>query len=250
MPNEEREKEILTILEKKYMISVKELADLLFVSEPTIRRDLSGMEKKQLILRTHGKVIANKISANTNMALSAREQHMYNIKSNLAEKAASLVNDGDVIMLDASSTASHLIKYLEKFKDIVVITCGIKTSYMLAQTGIKFICTGGEAINKSFSLIGQTAISALQSYNADICFVSCHGLSETGFATDTSVPENDIRYMLMKQSKRKVLLIDSTKINKGYWHNLCDISEFDDVICDTSFPNPIMQKIKNLILSP
>ena len=110
MPNEEREKEILTILEKKYMISVKELADLLFVSEPTIRRDLSGMEKKQLILRTHGKVIANKISANTNMALSAREQHMYNIKSNLAEKAASLVNDGDVIMLDASSTASHLIQ--------------------------------------------------------------------------------------------------------------------------------------------
>ena len=62
MPNEEREKEILTILEKKYMISVKELADLLFVSEPTIRRDLSGMEKRQLILRTHGRVIANKIS--------------------------------------------------------------------------------------------------------------------------------------------------------------------------------------------
>ena len=80
--------------------------------------------------------------------------------------------------------------------------------------------------------------------------IHSHGLSETGFATDTSVPENDIRYMLMKQSKRKVLLIDSTKINKGYWHNLCDISEFDDVICDTPFPNPVMQKIKNLILSP
>ena len=249
MPNFEREKEILKILEKKYTVSVKELADTLYASEPTIRRDLIRLENKKLVIRTHGKVIANTISADTNVALSQREQHMYNIKNALAEKASTLIQDGFVIMLDASTTAAHLIKFLEKFKDIIVITCGIKTSYMLSQTNIKFICTGGESINKSYSLIGQSAINTLQSYNADICYVSCHGISDTGFATDTSVPENEVRYTLMKQSKKKVLMVDNSKINNSFWHNLCDISEFDTVICNEKLPDSIMCKVKNFILA-
>ena len=50
----------------------------------------------------------------------------------------------------------------------------------------------------------------------------------------------------MKQSKRRVLLLDSTKINKNCWHNLCDISEFDDVFCDKPLPENIVKKVKNL----
>ena len=248
MPNSDREKEILKILDKKYNVSVKELAETLFASEPTIRRDLIKLEEKQLVIRTHGRVIANKISADTNISLSAREQHMYNIKSTLAEAGSALVCDGFVIMLDASTTASHLVKYLEKFKDIIVITCGIKTAYMLGQTNIKFICTGGEAINKSYSLIGPSALHTLQSYNADICFVSCHGLSKEGYVTDTSVPENEVRYKIMQQSKRKVLILDNTKIDNGFWHNLCDISEFDDVTCNSPLPDQVRCKVKNFIV--
>ena len=170
------------------------------------------------------------------MALSAREHHMFNIKSALAKQASTLVQDGYVIMLDASTTASHLVKELERFKDIIVITCGIKTAYMLSQTNFKHICTGGECINKSYSLIGQSAISTVRQYNADICFVSCHGLSPSGMATDTSVSENEVRYALMKQSRIKVLMMDNSKIDNGFWHNLCDISEFDCVICNTPLP--------------
>ncbi len=248
MAYSDREKEILKILEKKYSVSIKELAEALFASEPTIRRDLTKLEEKKLVIRTHGHVIANKISADTNMALSAREQHMYNIKSTLAEAGSALVSDGSVIMLDASTTASHLVTYLKKFKDIIVITSGIKTAYMLGQTNIKFICTGGEAINNSFSLVGQSAYFTIKQYNADICFVSCHGLSPEGYVTDTSVPENEVRYEIMKQSKRKVLVLDNTKIDNGFWHNLCDISEFDDVICNSPLPPNVSAKVKNFIL--
>lgn len=171
---------------------------------------------------------------------------MYNIKSALAEQASTLIQDGFVVMLDASTTASHLVKYLERFKDIIVITCGIKTAYML---NIKFLCTGGESINKSFSLIGQSAISTIREYNADICFVSCHGLSPSGYATDTSVPENEIRHALMRQSRIKVLMLDNTKIDNGFWHNLCDISEFDAVICNEELPPKIMERVKNFYSS-
>lgn len=248
MFNSEREKEILEILKKKYSVSIKELAATLYASEPTIRRYLTNMEKKQLVIRTHGHVIANGISADTNTALSAREHLMYNIKNALAERACSLIQDGFVIMLDASTTVSHLVKYLEKFKDIIIITCGTKTSYMLSQTNIKFICTGGESINKSYSLIGQSSISTIHKYNADICFVSCHGLSESGFVTDTSVSENEVRYALMQQSRQKVLVLDNTKIDNGFWNNLCDISEFDTVICNENLPQKIMSRVKNFLL--
>ena len=244
----DREKEILKLLENNYSIGVKELAKQLYASEPTIRRDLIKLEKKELIIRAHGKVIINTRSADKNMALSAREHYMAGIKNSIVRAASTLIRDGNVIMLDASSTASYLIKYIENFKDVIVITSGIKTAYMLSQTGIKFICTGGECINESFSFIGQSAINTLKAYNADICFVSCHGLSETGVATDTSVYENDVRYAIMKQSKQRVLLFDDTKINNGFWHNLCDISEFDEVFCNHPLPDNILQKVKHFTL--
>ena len=65
MANNEREKEILNILRKKYSVKVKELADMLYASEATIRRDIIILEKQQLVLRSHGKVIENKLSADS-----------------------------------------------------------------------------------------------------------------------------------------------------------------------------------------
>lgn len=248
MSRSNRENEILKILEKQYVIDVKKLAQTLFVSEPTIRRSLIHMEESGLIIRAHGKVYANRVSAATNIALAVRDEYMYSIKNDLAEKASELINDGEVIMLDASTTAAHLVKYLEHFNDITVITCSVKTAYMLSQTNINFFITGGECINKSFSLVGNSTIEHLRKFNANICFVSCHGLSEEGAATDTSVSENEVRYQIMKQSQKKVLLLDNSKINNGFFHNLCDISEFDTVICNEELPASILKRVKNFIL--
>ena len=96
--------------------------------------------------------------------------------------------------------------------------------------------------------VGQTAIDTVRAFNADVCFVSCHGLCENGLVTDTSVQENDVRRAILEQSKRKVLLIDSGKIGKGCWHNLCYISFFDDVFCDQPLPEPIAKHVKNFHL--
>lgn len=158
------------------------------------------------------------------------------------------VSSGNVIILDASTTVMNTVQFLSDFNDIIVITSGLKTSVLLSQTHLKFYTTGGRAINTSYSFVGQTAMDTLKTFNADLCFVSCHGISEDGYATDTSERENDLRKIMMRQSKRKVLLVDSTKINKKCWHNLCHLSEFDDIFCDKVLPDDIMKTVRRFHL--
>ena len=245
----DREKQILAILDESETVSIKELTQKIYASEATVRRDLRRLEEKGLILRPHGKVTRSNAFAEKNVDLSFRENFQNPIKRILAEKAVlSCVKTGNVVMLDASTTAMNAVPFLSDYPDVIVITSGLKTSVLLAQTNIKFYCTGGRAINTSYSYIGQTAINTLKTFNADVCLVSCHGVSQDGFATDTSERENDVRRTIMAQSKRKVLLIDSSKINKPCWHNLCHISEFDEVFCDKPLPESIAKQVKKFHL--
>ena len=247
MAYNDRENKILNILKETPTITLQSLMQQLYVSEATIRRDLRKLEEKKLIIYSHGKITITVPFAEKTVGLNFRENLQNPIKRKLAEVAISTyVNNGNVIMLDASTTVMNAVPFLEKYNDIVVITSGLKTSFLLSQTNLKVYSTGGRAINTSYSYIGQTAIDTLKHFNADVCFVSCHGLSESGFATDTSERENDVRYTIMQQSKRKVLLLDSTKITKNCWHNLCDISEFDDVFCDKPLPEHIAKRVRNL----
>jgi DeoR family fructose operon transcriptional repressor len=183
------------------------------------------------------------------LEFSFRESVQNPVKKRLAEQAvATCAKDGDVIMLDASSTAMHTVPFLSNYNNVIVITSGIKTALLLSGTHIKFYSTGGRALNVASSYIGQTAIDTLKEFNADVCFVSIRGLSDQGYITDSSERENDVRYAIMQQSKRKVLLIDSSKIGKNFWLNLCHISEFDDVFCDKPLPEYIAKQVRNFHL--
>lgn len=246
----DREQSILNILKDTPEVDVKTLTKLLFASPATVRRDLVKLERKGLIIRAHGKAISASVYADKNTGFLLREGTASLVKKKIAQAAVDeCIKNGDVVILDASSTALQAISQVAQTrKDNIIITSGIKAAALLAQTDIKFYSTGGKAINSSFSFVGQTAINTLKAFNADVCLVSCHGISQNGFATDTSEAENDVRKTIMQQSKRKVLLIDSSKINNGFYHNLCHISEFDDVFCDAPLPAELMNKIKNFHL--
>lgn len=245
----DREQTILKYLQENASISVERLTKLLFASEATVRRDLKKLEEKGLIIRAHGKAISASTYADKSVGFDVRETSANPVKKRIAEAAVfDCVSDGAVIILDASSTVMHTVEFLGKCKDLIVITSGLKTAMLLSKTNIRFYSTGGKAISISSSFVGQTAIDTLKTFNADACFVSCHGLSDDGFATDTSERENDVRRVMMQQAKRKILLVDSSKIGKNCWHNLCHISEFDDVYCNEPLPESIAKNVKNFHL--
>ena len=223
-----RENQYISLLAQKPH-SVKELSEKLFISEPTVRRDIIILQKKELLTCKRGIVTLKINSPDQRIPLFIRHLEQNEEKQVIAKKAIEQIKDGNVIMLDASTTVFHMLPYLIDFKNILVITNGAKTALEAASMGIRTICTGGEMTLESFSYIGPDAESVLKNYNADVAFFSCRGIAE-GIATDNSIMENNIRKIMIKNSKKKFLLCDKSKLDKIYLNTLCKIDDIDGLI--------------------
>ncbi|MBO5059534.1 MAG: DeoR/GlpR transcriptional regulator [Clostridia bacterium] len=233
MFNLERQEEILKILIKSGSSSVTKLSKLLYVSQPTIRRDLSVLENQGKVIRTHGGVVLRNASDNE-IPLVLREERNNLSKKIIAEKASRLISDGNVIFLDASSTVSYLIPHLEKFNDIIVITNSPKTSMKLGEKRIKNYCTGGLMLMHSIAYVGSETEKFISNINADIFFFSSRGYIENSVITDSSVEEASVRKAMLKNSDKSYFLCDSSKRNKKYMYNICNIEDIDGIIDELS----------------
>lgn len=231
MYNLERQTEILNILKEKKSISVNNLSKLLYVSAPTVRRDLTELEVQGKVLRTHGGVILRK-TAESEIPLMLREDQNQISKKRIAQKAAEYVKNGDVIFLDASSTAAYLVPFLENLSDIVVMTNSPKTSIKLGEKNIKNYCTGGLLLPHSVAYVGNAVGEFAANINADVFFFSSRGYTEDCFITDSSIEEATAKRVMMKNAQRVYYLSDSTKKNKKYIYNICSVKDVDGIITE------------------
>lgn len=229
--NKEREKSILEIAIKEKTITVKNLAQRLYASEPSIRRDLCSLEKQKLLKRTHGGAVLDENAlSEIKIPFLIRELEKNDEKIKIARKAADLIPDNSIIFLDASTSAYVMIPFLTAKSNIIVITNGIKALSKLSENNINCIGTGGNVINSCLAFTGDDSYSTIERYNADFCFFSCRGLSEDGKLTDISQPENSVRIKMIERSKKSYMLCTSDKLNKTYYHNLCTVDEISGII--------------------
>lgn len=231
MFNIERQEEIISILNEQKSISVKQLARMLYVSPPTIRRDLELLQQQGKVMRTHGGVVLRQ-SAEGEIPLMLREEQNHLPKQIIAQKAAEHICDGNVIFLDASSTVAHMIPYLEKFNDIVIVTNSPKTSVKLGERNIRNYCTGGLLLPHSVAYVGNEAEKFVSKINADIFFFSSRGYTEDGNITDSSVEESEVKKAMMNNAEKVFYLCDNSKKNKKYMYNICRTDEITGVITE------------------
>lgn len=209
--NTDRERSILEILLKEKKIRVKDLSRQLYASEPSIRRDLASLEKQHLIKRVYGGAVLeeNGISM-IKIPFTIRELEQSSEKVMIARKASSLVGDGTVLFLDASSSAYNMIPFLASKKNITIITNGLKTQMKLAEySNIKTISTGGQLLNSCYALVGEEAYKTIDRFTADFFFFSCRGVSGEGNLTDISEAEDYVRNKMMEHSASSYLLCNS-----------------------------------------
>ncbi len=231
--NTEREKEILKIIYQKRTVTVKQLSQMLYASEPSIRRDLSRLEKQHLLKRFHG---GAKIEAagpsNLRVPYMMRELEMVDEKELIARKAMSFVQDKDVIFLDSSSSALTLLPYLAKIPNITVITNGIKALTVgVEYPELRIVSTGGTLFPTGFSLYGGETMKTISNYYANVCFFSCGGLDDRAMISDFNQEENLIRRAMIEQSNFSYLLCTSEKIGIRKYHHLCSVREISGIIC-------------------
>jgi len=228
----ERQAQILEILEQRKSISVTKLAELLYVSQPTVRRDLASLAQQGKVQRTHGGVVLRKAS-DTEIPLMFREDQNNAAKKAIAQKAEKLIRDGDVIFMDASSTVSYLIPHLKKFRDLIVITNSPKTSIRLGEQQIKNYCTGGQLLMHSIAYVGSEAEKFIAGINADVFFFSSRGYTEDGLITDSSEQEAAVKKAMLQNADRSYYLCDSSKRGQKYAFNICTTKDITAIIDET-----------------
>lgn len=239
----ERQNKIIIELKNNPKITVKQLAKKLFVSEPTVRRDFTELHNRGMITKMYGGATVNVSSADGEIPFIVREGEKSTAKVDIGRKAASLVEDGMVVMLDGSTSAYNIVPYLADKKDLICITSGARTAIALAEANIKTFSTGGQMVIHSYSYIGEQAENFVSMVNADILFFSCRSLSPDGEMTDRAVGEATLRKKMFQRCKKLVLLCDSSKFDQTCFYSMGNIKDVDEIISDAPLPEKISQLV-------
>lgn len=229
-----RQEEILEHLNEHTFLSVERLSELTYTSPSSIRRDLTKLQNLSLIKRTHGGAsIFN--AMNQAIPLNSRMSKNITEKRSIAKKAATLLHDGQSVMLDGSSTAGFLVPYIAKHKDMIVFTNNMITAINAINYGIDTHCIGGFSVNHSAVLSGTQAYKAVSGIHPDILFFSSQSLSKHGMISDPIAEENHIRFLMLQNAKFSVFLCDSEKFDAESLYELTTVDRIDACVFDKPF---------------
>ena len=238
----ERQNEIMKLLKTEKSVLVHDLAKRFFTGESTIRRDLARLEKKKLIKRTYGGAMLLE-GLNTEIPLSVREREMSDAKNQIGRLAANLVEDGDCIILDSSTTVHTMLRFLHGKEDLIILTNGIKLAMDAGQElHCKIYCTGGILRENSSSLVGDTAQRFIQEHAIQKLFFSCRAISHTLEAMDVSDEEAVLRRTMIAHADKVYLLCDHSKLGKTAFNRICSLAEVDALLLDEP-PAPPMEAL-------
>lgn len=237
-----RQKKIIDMISDTDIITTETLTKLLNISPSTLRRDLLKLSKQEKIVLLHGGGI-RLLPKITELSMTAKMGLHKDAKDKIAQKAVSLIEDGDVIYLDPSSTTYQMIPYLKEHR-VTVITNSVSHIDELIYYKIPCIMVGGSIKAATNSCIGLIAENILKGFNFNKCFIGANGFSITSGITNHDINENVIKTLAVRQSCNPYFLMDSSKFNVVAMVKLANISDYpiitEKIIPElSSYPNII-----------
>ncbi|MGN7479150.1 DeoR/GlpR family DNA-binding transcription regulator [Solibacillus silvestris] len=241
----ERRKKICEILEEHDAVRVTELSSLFSVTEETIRRDLEKLERENKVIRQHGGAIKYQ-TTDSEVHFTEREIIYVNEKRVIAKHAATLVNEGDTIMLDASTTAWYLANSLPNIP-IIVITNSVQViNELISKDRIEVISTGGRYSAKSHSFVGPLSERSIMNYHVNKTFISCTGAHIMNGVSDSSELQAILKSLMIANSDEVILMMDSSKSNKPAFAHVTDIEKIDYLITDSKVDSKFKIQVEEL----
>ncbi|KUK12817.1 MAG: Transcriptional regulator, DeoR family [Moorella sp. 60_41] len=242
---EDRRREIIRRLDDQGIVRVSELSSAFAVTEETIRRDLERLEREGYLQRTHGGAV--KIaSTQEETAFHIRNMRNRYEKQLIGRKAAELVRPGDVIVVDASTTALQFVNFIKDKKDLVVITHALKVVMALVgHPDITVICTGGTLHSRTFSFVGPLVEKALASYNIHKAFISCKGVTLEEGITESTEAQARVKAQMVGGAKEVILLADHDKFGTAALATVAPVRAVDKLITDPGTPEEELEKFRS-----
>ncbi len=242
----QRQSLILDLLEIEGEVEVTALASKFATSTETIRRDLREMEKSGLLTRTHGgAVIArNKYSDGYEYPLLVRGLQKYEEKQMICRATAPLLEDGDTIFLDNSSTTMHLLKYIPRNIKITIVTNSIQVMLeagKLNNSNMIVISVGGIFNSKNYSLTGVLSKNYARNFYPDKAIMSCRGIEKISGMTDASIYEIEVKQMMIEHARQFILMADYTKFGLTGAIHLGGLEEIDVVVTDSKVDRAVLK---------
>lgn len=237
METQERREKILQALTDQYTVKVTDLSRELYVSEATIRRDLEKLERSGHLKRIYGGAMQVG-SIDTETPVAVRRQLNAAAKGKIAQLAIREIKSGQIIAMDSSTTVLYLAPHLRSFENLTVLTHGVKTVEDLQHfKNINLYCSGGLMLRNSYSFSGEYARRFFSSYYTDIAFFACKGISMEHGISWAYDEEAALRKIMLNNTRKRILLCDSTKFNATYTSTLFGFESIDILITDKD-PGP------------
>jgi DeoR family transcriptional regulator of aga operon len=209
--NEERRRAILEILGREGRVLVLELAKRFETSQVTIRKDLEALHAHGLIHRTHGGALPAREGALEDPTLREKEKLHHQEKLRIAEAAAGMVQEGQVVILDSGTTTTEIARSLRNFRNLTIVTNAVNIAAELSGSAVEVILTGGTLRKNSFSLVGPIAEETLHRLHADLLFLGVDGFDVQYGLSTPNLLEAKVNRVMVEIAKRKVAVCDSSK---------------------------------------
>lgn len=245
MLTEERFAQILQIVNEEKSVTVQDLKERLCASESTIRRDLTVLDQKKLLVKVHGGATALEMDyAAKDIAVASRMNQNTEEKKEIGKFAANLVEADDFVYLDAGTTVSHMLEFIRS-KDAVFVTNGIFHAQTLTRKGITVYLLGGLLKSATEAVIGLQAAESLERYHFTKGFFGTNGADRTFGYTTPDPAEAMIKETAMKKCRKRYVLADSTKIGHAAPVKFGNFS--DAWLITTNVKDKELKKEKNII---
>lgn len=232
---EDRHLRIVASVRERGFVTVAELCSILAVSEATIRRDLDTLSREGLLRRLRGGAgdLGGSIQPERDLRHFAEvAQSAPAAKQAIARRAATLIEDGDVVGLDSGTTVAALAPLLAE-RQITVVTSSLAVVQALESApAVDLMVVGGIVRSTYRSMVGTWAESMLRQVRLDKAFLGTSGVSLDGTVLDTTPSEVPIKRGLMASSERCYLMADAEKFPGSGFLSVCHVTRFDALITD------------------
>jgi len=242
---EERRRRICDLLEEHGRVTVDVLTRRFGTSAVTIRIDLSALERAGELMRTHGGALLRRDDEDPPLAVKQTLHHAEKVR--IARVAASLIQDGETIILDSGTTTAEIAKQIRKTdgKSINVITNALNVAALLVDVpSVRLIMPGGMLRRESNSLSGHLAEAALSELRADRLFLGADGIDpELGVMTP-HLPEAQLNAKMIEISRRVIAVADASKLMRRNISRIARVEQLHTLITDSGAAPAVVEELR------